>query len=444
MILPLTHDRMTVQRLPWVTIAILALNLVVFLATWPRASRDYARMDDLLVEIDIYASDHPDGFDTVEAQSLLARWEELQSRHIFSRYGYVPAHPTWTGLLGTLFLHAGWMHLLGNMYLLWLCGCSIEDVWGRPLYAGVYLLGGVAATLAHGWFQSDSTAHLVGASGAIAALMGVFFVRCWNTRVRFFYWFFLAIFGTFTAPAWIMLLLWLAKELLSALVYADSSVAFWAHIGGFGFGAAAAYAMKLSRLEERVIAPAIDRKTNLVAKHPRLASALEHLDRGDPEAAIQDLDRAIREDSEDPDLCQWMARCHMTLGRPGEAALYLQRELTLHLRNRETEMVAQSYMELLGIAPDFGLPTRQLVSIAGCLTGSGYPTEAADLLEKAMRDGEPLLRLRAGIALAVLHHEQGRTQRGLALLEELAPLAALHPEWQSSIDQKRQAILSSR
>jgi tetratricopeptide (TPR) repeat protein len=337
------------------------------------------------------------------------------------------------------------MHLLGNMYLLWLCGCSIEDIWGRPLYAAVYGLGGVAATLAHGWFQSDSTAHLVGASGAIAALMGVFFVRCWNTRIRFVYWFALAIFGTFTAPAWIMLLLWLGRELIAAAAFAGSPVAFWAHIGGFGFGALAAYAMKLSRLEERVIAPSIDRKTNLVTKHPRLTSALAHLDAGNPESAIEDLSLAIREDPEDPDLYQWIARCYMNLGRPDEAAPYLHRELGIHLRNRETELVAQTYMELVGAEPDFELPSKQLPSIASSLAGAGYPTEAGELLEKAMRKtSEPLLRLRAGIALAVLHHEQGRTQKGLALLEELAPLAASHPEWQMSIAQKRQAILSSR
>jgi len=126
MILPLTHERMTVQRLAWVTIVIIALNLAVFLVTWPQAVSVYARMEEVLVEIDAWAAEHPSLPESVELQSLLARWDEVQSRHIFSRYGYVPARPTLTGLVGTLFLHAGWMHLLGNMYLLWLCGCSIE------------------------------------------------------------------------------------------------------------------------------------------------------------------------------------------------------------------------------------------------------------------------------------------------------------------------------
>jgi membrane associated rhomboid family serine protease len=446
MILPLTHERMTVQRLPWVTIVIIALNLAVFLVTWPRAKADYARMEEVLMDIDAYAAEHPEVYDSVEAQALLARWDDAEAQHIFSRYGYVPARPTAAGLLGTLFLHAGWLHLFGNMYLLWLCGCSIEDLWGRPLYAAVYLLGGIGATLAHASFQADSTTHLVGASGAIAALMGAFCIRCWNTNVRFFYWFFLALVGTFSAPAWIMLLLWLGKELFYAFLYAESSsVAFWAHIGGFGFGAAAAFAMKLTRLEENVIAPAIDRKTNLVANHPRLASALEHFDRGDHSSAIHDLMVALRDDGENPDLYQWLARCYLALGKPQDAARFLRKELAIHLRKREVELAAQTYEELAAAAPDVEIPPRELSAIASALMAAGRETEAAELFEKILRGaGEPLLHLRAGIALALFHHQQGRTQKGLSLLDELAPLAASHPEWQSSIDERRQAILSSR
>jgi membrane associated rhomboid family serine protease/Flp pilus assembly protein TadD len=446
MILPLTHERMTVQRLPWVTIVIIALNFAVFLLTWPRALSDYARMDEVMMEIEAYAADHPNLPESVDLQSLLARWDEVQSRHIFSRYGYVPARPSPTGLVGTIFLHAGWMHLLGNMYLLWLCGCSIEDLWGRPLYAAVYLLGGAGAALAHASLQPDSTAHLVGASGAIAALMGVFCVRCWNTNVRFFYWFFVAFMGTFTAPAWIMLLLWLTRELFSAFVYADSSsVAFWAHIGGFGFGAAVAFAMKLSRLEERVIAPAIDRKTNLVAKHPRFVTALEHFDRGDYGAAVRELKIAVEDESDDPDLHQWLGRSYQALGRPLDAAGSLRRELALHLKRRELELAAQSYLELVAAAPDFALTARELAAVASALMASGYEPEAAALFQKLLSDeSDPLLRLRAGLALASYHHQQGRTRQGLSVLEELSTLAAAHPEWQSSIDEKRQALLAAR
>jgi membrane associated rhomboid family serine protease len=454
MILPLTHERMTVQRLPWVTISILALNFVVFLATWPIALRDYARSEAAYDELEIYAAQHPEVLEencercpaNAEFQVRLGKLEEIQGQHIFSRFGYVPARPSLPGLFGSLFLHAGWMHLLGNMYLLWLCGCSIEDLWGRPIYAVVYLVGGAGAALAHASFQPDSTAHLVGASGAIAALMGIFCVRCWNTNIRFFYWFFLTLFGTFTAPAWIMLILWLTRELFYAFVFAGSStVAFWAHVGGFCFGVVIAFGMKLTRLEERVIAPAIDRKTNLVAKTPRFQSALDHFDRGDYQRAVSELTLAIQESRDDPDLYHLLARSYQELGRPVDAARFLRQELAIHVRKRELELVAQTYEEIRQVQPDFEFTGKELLSAASALMATGLEGEAVDLYKKLLATAaEPLLRLRAGMALAEFHEKEGRNRQGLSLLEEIAPLAQAHPEWQSILEAKRQAFLSAR
>jgi hypothetical protein len=107
--------------------------------------------------------------------------------------------------------------------------------------------------------------------------------------------------------------------------------------------------------------------------------------------------------------------------------------------------VAQTYQELVATAPDVDLTAKELSAVASAMMASGYETEAAALYQKLMTGAsEPLLRLRAGIALAVFHHQQGRTRQGLSLLDEVTPLAASHPEWQSSIDEKRQAFLSSR
>jgi membrane associated rhomboid family serine protease len=454
MILPLTHERMTVQRLPWVTIGIIAANLAAFLATWPIAIHDYARSEEIYQELETYAADHPEVLEedcercplNGEFQALLGKLEEVQSQHIFSRLGYVPARPSAAGLFGSLFLHAGWMHLLGNMYLLWLCGCSIEDLWGRPIYAVVYLLGGAGAALAHAAFQPESNAHLVGASGAIAALMGIFCVRCWNTNIRFFYWFFLTLFGTFTAPAWIMLILWLTKELFYAFVFADSStVAFWAHVGGFSFGVVIAFGMKLTRFEESVIAPALDRKTNLVAKTPRFQSALEHFERGDYQRAVSELTLAIRESRDDPDLYHLLGRSYQELGRPIDAARFLRQELAIHIRRRELELVASIYEEIRQVNPDLDFTAKELLAVASALMATGLEGEAVDLYKNLMATApEPLLRLRAGIALAEFHEREGRRRQGLSLLDEVAPLAAAHPEWQSLLEAKRQAFLAAR
>lgn len=451
MILPLSHDRMTVQRLPWVTIGIILVNILVFFVTWPQARRDYARLDEFGQVLEDYAMSHPgvleEGCETcpenVEFQEMVSEWNALQAEHIYSRYGYVPARPRLAGLMGSLFLHAGVMHLLGNMYFLWLCGCSIEDIWGRPLYAAVYLLGGVGAALTHGAFQPDSIAHLVGASGAIAALMGIFCVRCWNTQIRFFY-LFLAVFGTFTAPAWIMLLLWFGRELASAFVYAgDSSVAFWAHIGGFGLGVAVAMGMKLTKLEEKFIAPSIERKTNLVSKHPKLASAVEHFDRGEYHEAASDLRIAVQEDRDDPDLYHLLARCYRELDRPRDAARWLRQELTIHLRHRELPVAVETYDEMLDCAPDIELTPRELFPIANALASLDHEARALRLFENLLANApEPLLRLRSALALADLHSKAGRARQGLDLLDQAEALASEQPEWKSLIEQKRHELRS--
>ena len=309
MLIPLTHERMTVQRLPWVTIGIIAMNFVVFAFTWPTAKQDDVRRTEAWEELVAYAEAHPGVWEDdcarcpgrADFDALRERLEDVASEHVFSRYGYVPGKPTLRGLFGSIFLHAGWSHLLWNMYFLWLDGCSIEDLWGRPLYAVVYLTGGVAAALAQGAYEPDALGPLVGASGAISALTGVFLIRCWDTRIRFF-WMFIVFFGTFHAPAWIMLGFWLMKELFNAFVYAGvSSVAFWAHIGGFVFGAIVASVVKLTRVEENILAPALDRKTNLLGRHPKAARALELMEEGDYSTATRALKSAIQEAPQDSD-----------------------------------------------------------------------------------------------------------------------------------------------
>ncbi len=187
----------------------------------------------------------------------------------FRRYGYVPAEPHFMNLFSCMFMHAGFFHLFGNMLFLFLAGCAIEDVWGRPLYIAFYLVGGLIATEAHQVIYPESTTPLVGASGAIAGLMGAFLIRLAKTRIRFFYLVWLLFFGirtgTFLAPAYIVLPLWLLEQFLTASVDKGSGggVAVWAHIGGFVFGAGVAIVMKLTRLEKKFIAPAIEKKVSL-------------------------------------------------------------------------------------------------------------------------------------------------------------------------------------
>jgi membrane associated rhomboid family serine protease len=141
-------------------------------------------------------------------------------------------------LLTSMFLHGSWMHLLGNMWFLWIFGDNVEDSMSRPRFAAFYLLCGLAAAFAQVVTSPASGIPMVGASGAISGVMGAYLVL--YPRVRVFALLPLGFFLTSVAlPAWMMLLYWAGLQLLSGVAsigQAGGGVAFWAHVGGFAAG----------------------------------------------------------------------------------------------------------------------------------------------------------------------------------------------------------------
>src|SRR5205807_676782 len=112
-----------------------------------------------------------------EMDSLSAEYVKLSRTSILDQYAFVPANPTGISYLTANFLHLGWMHIIGNMWFLWLAGFVLEDVWGRWVYSAFYLIAGAAALQFHAWSNAGSITPTLGASGAVAALMGAFLVR---------------------------------------------------------------------------------------------------------------------------------------------------------------------------------------------------------------------------------------------------------------------------
>jgi len=142
-------------------------------------------------------------------------------------------------LLTSLFLHGSWMHVIGNMWFLFIFGDNVEDYLGHFKYLLFYLLTGVLAMATHLAMNLHSTAPAVGASGAIAGVLGAYFVL--YPRARVLTWFFVFVIWV---PAWIILGYWFVLNFLSGTATALSvhnqsmgGVAFWAHVGGFISGA---------------------------------------------------------------------------------------------------------------------------------------------------------------------------------------------------------------
>lgn len=160
----------------------------------------------------------------------------------------------WLSLITSLFIHVGWFHLLGNLMYLFIFGDNVEDLLGHGRYAIFYLCSGIIASLAHVFSSPTSTVPTVGASGAIAGVLGAYFVMFPRARVLA-----LIPIGIFLpmveVPSIVFLFLWFITNLLSGVaslgVAAQGGVAWWAHIGGFVAGMLLAIIMRRGRITSR-------------------------------------------------------------------------------------------------------------------------------------------------------------------------------------------------
>jgi membrane associated rhomboid family serine protease len=159
-----------------------------------------------------------------------------------ARWAVIPAHilqgRDWITLITAMFMHAGWLHIIGNMVFLWAFGPEIEDAMGRFRYLAFYLLGGIVAMLAQVVGSGYSRIPCLGASGAIAAVMGAFIVMFPRDRIRSFVWIVIYIRITYI-PAVLLIGVWFLIQLLDVGIVANvktGGVAYLAHVGGFLFG----------------------------------------------------------------------------------------------------------------------------------------------------------------------------------------------------------------
>jgi len=162
----------------------------------------------------------------------------------------------WVTLFTSMFIHGGWMHIIGNMIFLWAFGPEIEDAMGRLRYLVFYLSGGLVAMIAQVAANSHSAVPTLGASGAIAAVMGAFLITYPRDRIRSLLFIFVFVRTTFI-PASLLIGLWFLTQLLDVGSVANvqtGGVAYLAHIGGFLFGAVTA---RLFELGHRVDWPSV-------------------------------------------------------------------------------------------------------------------------------------------------------------------------------------------
>jgi membrane associated rhomboid family serine protease len=204
--IPLADASRRPERFPIVTTAIIVVNALVFL-------------------MELTAGDE-----------FITQWSVIPADIVAGR--------SWLTVLTAMFMHAGWMHIIGNMVFLWAFGPEIEDAMGRPRYLTFYLLSGLAASIAQIAAMPGSTVPNLGASGAIAGVMGAFLITYPRDQIRT-----LVLFGWFTRitviPAALLIGLWFLIQLFSQVgsvadAQTGGGVAYVAHVGGFIFGAVTA------------------------------------------------------------------------------------------------------------------------------------------------------------------------------------------------------------
>lgn len=166
---------------------------------------------------------------------------DYELNHFIALHGIIPVRLRYSSLLTSMFLHGGWLHLIGNMWFLWIFGDNVEDVLGHEKYLFFYLTCGLAAAVTHVFLNPDSTVPTVGASGAIAGVMGAYLVKFPRSRIVSLVFIFVFI-TTVEVPASFMLIIWFVMQVFSgfgSVGYSNVSrggTAWFAHVGGFVAG----------------------------------------------------------------------------------------------------------------------------------------------------------------------------------------------------------------
>ncbi|PYX48193.1 MAG: hypothetical protein DMG79_12435 [Acidobacteria bacterium] len=478
MLIPIKHENMEARRWPVVTLALIAINVVVFLFTMSAIDDEAPQLGELKSHILILAALHPELKLQAESQQLVdgfkqshpEQWKRVQSPNreiintydakmkmiedtsklqdeadrlntqfvslskvsITEQYAFVPARPTALTYLTANFLHGGWMHLIGNMWFLWLAGFVLEDVWGRWLYSIFYLIAGVAALQFYAWSNPGSTTPTLGASGAVAALMGAFLVRFPKMKIEMA-WLFIFKLYRFKAAAYWLLPLWLFAEIFyGSLLGNNSGVAHWAHVGGFLFGALVALAIQHSGLEHKAN-QAIEEKIAWTndAELEQASSMMEH---GQLAEALPLLTKHVALTPNSLDAWNMLRQLHTRQGNTKEYLDATVKTCAIHLRAHEVEAAFQDYAEFIDSGGTKMPAATWLELCKGAEELQEFDRAFAEYQQLAQAYPTERQALTAQLSAARLCLKKlGRPQDALALYQAAAMSPIPHLDWETHI-----------
>lgn len=213
------------------------------------------------IRVDVPMSRRPWANYALLSMTVVCSVVGFRNMSFFLDWAGITGYPRWISAITSSFLHAGWLHLVGNMLFLWIFGNAINYKFGHLGYLAFYLCGALVSGMAHYGFDGTPA---VGASGAINAVMGAFLIFFPRNDVTIVWIIWIAPGVGRISSGWIIVY-WVAWDVLYLLLGAQTGVALWAHVGGFVFGLAVAIVLAVSGL----VKPTQDEQTLLQVFHAR-------------------------------------------------------------------------------------------------------------------------------------------------------------------------------
>ena len=440
--IPIGNENSTVRRLPWITFSIMALNVVIYYVTLPVVGSQQDELAKIATRMEQFVQQHQElladdgvrkkltevGFVSkaeaeaieeqlkkspelenqykewlrgIEAQKLreeldekLTSFKDSAQDSIWYKYGLAP-NGKWKlhQLITSAFVHGNSLHLFGNLIFFFAVAFSLEDLWGRGVFLGFYLLGAAASCMP--MVVSSIAVPSIGASGAISATMGAFLFRLPKTKIK------LCCIPVITPIWWLRLLcgfrklivmvpgyVYLASYFIEQVVYwyfdkksgATPTVGYSVHIAGFVFGAGFALMMKFTKYEEEHINPKIEAMVSFSAA-PAVTQALEALDNGNPEMAERKLRAHLSKQPNDTNALLAAIQVYQQVSNFDRLNSMYARLIRQHLANDDREAALYAYDILLSAFPDDNvaprIAARDWISICEYLRESDMNREAA-------------------------------------------------------------------
>jgi membrane associated rhomboid family serine protease/outer membrane protein assembly factor BamD (BamD/ComL family) len=444
--IPIGNENSTVRRLPWITFSIMAVNTIVFFVTLPAVATETEEVEKEALQIRVFIGQHQElladehvreklvssGFmmkgasdeierelanseetaseykfwlRTAEAQTLrdeldgkLSTYKTAMEEHTWFKFGLAP-NGNWKlyQLFTCAFLHADIFHLFGNLIFFFAVAFSLEDLWGRGVFLGFYLLGAAAACLPA--VVSPGVGPMLGASGAISATMGAFLFRLPKTKIKLFciQFFWLRMLITRKTPVYLVPgYIYLASYFIAQLIswYFDSKsggtsgVAYSAHAAGFIYGAAFAMLMKVTKTEENYINPKIEAKVSFSAA-PAVNNALQLLDQGEAVSAERMLRGHLAKQPNDTNALLALIQVHQATANYDQLNSAYSRLIRVHLNEQDREAALYAYDSLLSAFPDDRvdprIPVRDWLTICEYLRERQMTREAGVEYERLVK-----------------------------------------------------------